>query len=454
MLAGMFVLVAAGGLFWLAYRRPRPRRWLIPRRPPVPANTTVARGTRPLPATDTAALVAELNQPVGPDADEQAGHRASIAAALRRVGRTDALPAVIRCADAAAGLPCGLLLSAEAVGFPNFSMLLTSPARADRHAAYRALARTARGGRDGALDVGSLVRAGLLEHLADLSPGEPDPWLAAAMIEAERAARRGEMWVKLLPAAEREHAERHLARLTLSTERRQRWLRDASRRLVANFPTAGDEERAATLRVLDDLRADVSALFPSLPDRRSSWWADAVRALRWALTRDYGPALAEQAERLLFTPRPGPTVAAVLAGLRNARSPGVERVLLGGATHPDANARCAAVAAFGWAEPFDRTAVIAALHAARRDADANVRRTAVAALARFGELAALREYAQGLLAEDPAVRQATALSAADEGVTWLWPDLDLVADHAEAETALAAAEALERMREAALGLVE
>jgi hypothetical protein len=28
----VFVLVAAGGLFWLAYRGPRPRRWLLPRR--------------------------------------------------------------------------------------------------------------------------------------------------------------------------------------------------------------------------------------------------------------------------------------------------------------------------------------------------------------------------------------------------------------------------------------
>ncbi|QDU21227.1 HEAT repeat domain-containing protein [Urbifossiella limnaea] len=454
MLAGMFVLVAAGGLFWLAYRRPRPRRWLIPRRQPLTARTAAGRGTRPLPTSDTAALVAELNQPVGPDADEQAGRRAEVAAALRRDGRTDALPAVIRCADAAAGLPRGLLLSAEAVGFPNFSVLLTSPARADRHAAYRALARTARGGRDGALDVASLVRAGLLENLADVSPGDADPWLAAAVIEAERAARRAELWVKLLPSAEREHAGRHVARLGHSTERRHRWLRDAGHRLIGNFPSAGDDEQAATLRVLDDLRVDVSALFPSLPERRTPWWADAVRALRWARTRDYGPALAEQAERLLFTARPGPTIHAVLTGLRNARSPGVERVLLGGARHPDANARCAAVAAFGWAEPFDRAAVIAALRAARGDADANVRRAAVAALARFGELAALREYAQGLLAEDPAVRQATALSAADEGVSWLWPDLDLVADHADAETALAAAEALERMREAALGLVE
>lgn len=454
MLAGVFALVAVGGLFWLAYRRPRPRRWLIPRRHPVSVRTALGRHTAPPPTSDTAALVAELNQPIAPDADEQAGRRAEVAAALRRAGRSDALPAVIRCADAAAGLPRGLLLAAEAVGFPNFSVPLTSPARTDRQAAFRTLSRATRGARDGALDVASLVRAGVLEHLAALSTGDNDPWLAATLVEAERAARRADVWVKLLPSSERDAAGRAVARLRIAGDRRQRGLRDLPSRLIARFHSSPADEQAASLRVLDDLRADVSELFPSLPDRRTSWWADAVRCLRWARTRDYGPALAEQAERLLSATRPGPAAGAVLAGLRGSRTPGVERVLLAGAAHPDTAARRASVASLGWTEPFDRAAVIAALKAARAAADGSVRRAAVGALARFGELAALREFTQGLLAEEPAVRQATALSAADEGVSWLWPDLDLMADHAEPDTALAAAEALERMREAALGLVD
>ena len=449
MLGGVFALVAVAGLFWLAYRRPRPRRWLIPRRQPLPARTAAGRGNTPLPTSDTAALVAELNLPLGPDADEQAGRRAKIAAELRRGGRADALPAVIRCADAAAGLPRGLLLAAEAVGFPNFAVILTSPARPDRQAALRALVRTARGGRDGTLDVASLVRAGLLEHLAAVTPGDADPWLAAALVEAERVARRAEFWLKTLPVARREAVG-----LTRDADRRRRALRDLPARLVARFPAAPADEQAASLRVLDDLRADVSDLFPSLPDRRAAWWADAVRCLRWSRARDYGPALAEQADRLLSSARPGPAATAVLTGLRGSRSPAVERVLLAGAAHADAAARRASVSSLGWTEPFDRTAVITALKAAQGGADAGVRRAAVAGLARFGELAALREFAQGLLAEEPAVRKATALAAADEGVSWLWPDLDLVADHADPDTALAAAEALERLREAALGLTD
>ena len=31
MFTGVSLLVVAGGLFWLAYRRPRPRRWWLPR---------------------------------------------------------------------------------------------------------------------------------------------------------------------------------------------------------------------------------------------------------------------------------------------------------------------------------------------------------------------------------------------------------------------------------------
>src|SRR5689334_12867852 len=31
MLTGVVIAVVTGGLFWLAYRRPRPRRWWLPR---------------------------------------------------------------------------------------------------------------------------------------------------------------------------------------------------------------------------------------------------------------------------------------------------------------------------------------------------------------------------------------------------------------------------------------
>ena len=51
MIYGVFILVAALGLFWLAYRRPRPRRWLLPRRAvPATARAAVDRQHRHLQA--------------------------------------------------------------------------------------------------------------------------------------------------------------------------------------------------------------------------------------------------------------------------------------------------------------------------------------------------------------------------------------------------------------------
>ena len=50
MITFAFILVAAGGLVWLAYRRPRPRRWLLPRRATPRAVAAVDRQHRHLQA--------------------------------------------------------------------------------------------------------------------------------------------------------------------------------------------------------------------------------------------------------------------------------------------------------------------------------------------------------------------------------------------------------------------
>ncbi|HEX4609118.1 MAG TPA: hypothetical protein VH092_13005 [Urbifossiella sp.] len=461
MLVGVFVLVATAGLFWLAYRQPRPRRWLIPRRPPAPLRTTPAIAPAPARGIDTgsspADVAVELDTPLGSDPDVQTRRWAEAAAALRKQNRADALPAVLRCAAAAAGHPQGILLAAEAVGFPNFPATLRALTDHDSRLAARALARAARGARNGDVGLAALVRSGLGDHLAVISESVPavaDPWLADALIEAERAARRVGHWVRLLPADVRPPAERQAARLAASAPRRRRWLAAAADGLIARFPSAPADEQAAALRVLDDLRADVSGLFPALPDRRATWWAEAVRSLRWAKARNYGPLLAAQADRLLASRRPGTAAGVVLSTLGGWGYPDVGRVLLRATSHRDPAIRRSAVGALGRVDRPDTAIVIGALKNARADVDAGVRWAAVAALAGFGELDALREFALGLTAEDAGVRHATILAAAEERVSWMWPDLDLVADAADPETALMATEALERLREAALGLID
>src|SRR5438445_533993 len=122
MTTAVYLLVAVAGLFWVAYRRPRPRRWLLPR-------------------------------------------------------RTPAVPAA------------GAVLAAEAVGFPNFPAALHALDSPAGRLAVRAVSRAARGCRDGVIDPAALVRAGLGDHLAAVSETAPpaaDPWLTAAVLEAER----------------------------------------------------------------------------------------------------------------------------------------------------------------------------------------------------------------------------------------------------------------------------
>jgi hypothetical protein len=454
MLVGVFILVALGGLFWLAYRRPRPRRWLIPRRQP--AATRAETTLTPTAVLESLpALESELGRPLGPDACEQASRWVEAAAALRKSRRSDALPTVLRCAGEASELPQGALLAAEAVGFANFAAALQRLSSRDGRLAVRAIAGCSRGCRNGTVDLAALVRVGLGSYLAAISetaPAVPDPWLTAAVLEAERASRRADHWARLLPADVRQLAERLCEVLGMSAARRRGWLAGAADRLIARFPVAATDEQTATLRVLEDMRADVSALFPSLPDRRAAWWEDAVRALRWAKVRHTDPDLAALADRLMTSRRPCAAAPVALAALAGSRCREAEAVLLRASHHREPAVRAAAAGAFGWSESADTGAVIAALQTGRNDRDGRVRQASVAALARFGELAALREFALGLIAEDPVVRHTTMLTAADEGVSWLWPDLDLVAGAADPDTALIATEALERMREAALGV--
>jgi HEAT repeat protein len=113
--------------------------------------------------------------------------------------------------------------------------------------------------------------------------------------------------------------------------------------------------------------------------------------------------------------------------------------------------RAAAAGALGWWAPFDPEAVMRTLRHLRQDRDDPTRQAAVAALARLGERAALAEIASGLRAEEVAIRVATAARIAAEEISWLWPDVQEQAETAEPRTALACAEATERLREHVLG---
>ncbi|HUR53676.1 MAG TPA: HEAT repeat domain-containing protein [Gemmataceae bacterium] len=507
MTTAVIVMVAVGGLVWLAYRRPhRPRRWWLTRpiaaRPLVSAvdrqhrhlqaggligettfeatkarlHTLLANGrtadvenelragldyavqVRALAEIGTAdagrVLENQLSRTLSRDPVEQSWYWVDVASGLRRLNRIDALPAVLKCADAAAELPQGVVLAAEAVAFPNYPSTLHDLSSANGKSALRALARAARGCREGAIDPSVMVRAGIGDHLGAVSetaPAGADPWATAAVLEAERVFRRMGHWSKHIAPDARPLAERQGVRLWTSVARRAEWLGGAAQRLIGRFPSAPADEQGAMLRCLEDLRADVVGLFPALPDRRVPWWTDAVKALTWAKSRTVGPVLAGYAATLLSSRKSTARVITLLTAMRGHRLAEVERVLVAAATAANPTVRRAALASLGWTDPFDTAAVVRVSRLGRIDTNPAVRRAAGGALARFGDRAALKDYADSLANDEPSVRVAAALSAGEEGLTWLWPDLDTLADSPDAETALAATEALERLRELVFG---
>jgi hypothetical protein len=501
------ILVAAGGLVWLACRHPRPRRWLLPRRavPRAPvaavdrqhrhlqaggllgeaacertkthfrelldagriaeverelhAGLDFAVRVRALAELGTPAAAAllerQLTRALAADAIEQAWYWVDIAAALRRLNRGESLPAVLRCAEAAAGLAPGAMLAAEAVAFPNFSSALKHPTSARGQTALRALVATSRAAREGVLDPAGLVRAGLGDSLADVAAkAEPvgDAWLTEAVVEAERLFRRLGHWVKVFPADARALAERQAMRLWATGDARSAWLSGAADRLRARFHAAAGEEQGAILRCLCEMRAEVTKLFPHLPDDRAAWWPDAVRALRWSRSPVVGPVLAGLANRFACKSRHHGRAAALLGALRGHACYEVERAVLRAALTPTPVLRRAAVGALGWWPPYEPERVVGTLRVARTDPDAETRTAAVSALARLGERAALSEVAAGLQGEEPGIRVATAARIASEELTWLWPDLEDAAASTDPDTALAASEALERLRERLFGI--
>ena len=502
---GVFILVAAGGLFWLASRRPRPRRWLLPRRVVFRAVAAVDRQHRHLaaggllgestcakvkahfgallesgkadqverelrPGLDFAVQVRALAELATPDAArllerqlartltgdpvEQSWYWLDVAAALRRLSHADALPAVLRCAEAAGGLPQGAALAAEAIAFAAFPAALRHPNRDVSRMALRALVGVTRAARGGALDPAGLVRAGLGDTLADVAgraEHTADPWLTDAVIEAERVFRRLGHWTRFLPADARALAEKQAMRLWATADRRVAWLGGAADRLLARFPNADSDEQGAALRCLCELRADVAKLFPHLPDCRVAWWTDAVRALRWSRSPVVGPVLAGQVTRFVRKTRHHGRAAVILTALRGHACYEVERAILRAATASNPALRHAAVGALGWWPPFDPARVMRVLRTARTDPDAETRTAAVSALARLGERAALAEIAAGLHSEESAIRQETATRVAAEELSWSWPDLETVAESNDADTALAASEALEGLRERLFG---
>jgi hypothetical protein len=418
-------------------------------------------------------LERQLHRRLSDDPVEQSWYWIDLAHGLRRLNRADCLPHLLRCPASAADVPLGQFFAAETACCPGFSDYLRRPDRPLGRAAVRVLHQTLRGLRLGVPPqvVGDGRLGEAVVRLWRHRPERADPLVVRALVEALRQVRRSD------------HADYALARHPYAGEafRRQMaelltledafvdYLTEAPAHLLADLRSAPDNTRADLLAALDDLRADAAdVVLPRLRAWPASHRAAAVRLLAHSRDPDVGPTLIhwarqwvqpEQRARRLpqIDPPPRPSVpdalpyAALLRALRGHPSAAAEAFLVAAAGDWDPTFRAAAAGGLGWWEPVDRPAVLRCLHRLRADGSAAVRHAAAAALARLGERRALQAVRQTLVgAADEAAAEAVRRVAA-EGLTWLWPDLDRLADADDPETALAAREALEQLREDCAG---
>jgi hypothetical protein len=421
--------------------------------------------------TDDAGRILErqLDRRLTDDQIEQSWYWIDLANGLRSLNRSQSLPHLLRCADAAGELPLGHFFAAETVCFLGFAGYVRQPDTPLGRAALRVLHRALEGLRCGVQPaVVSEARVGeMIEALWDNRPDVVDPLAVRVFREGLRLLRRAPHAEALLSgeAAEQEAFSWQVSRLAALEGVLTEYLDEAPAALCRRLPLLPPAEHRDVLLALADLHAEAGAAVLPLLARPRYPHADlALEVLACSADPAVGPALRQlilervpllrraQRRRKALPPR-RPSLPedvpyrGVLRALRGHPSVPTEHFLLLAARDWDPIYRLAAVSSLGWWEPLQRAEALLTLQDARRDSNAEVRQAARAALARLGERQALQWFRQTLASEDPQRVHETIQAIAAEGLTLLWPDLDRLADADDLDIAVHARESLERLCE-------
>ncbi len=238
------------------------------------------------------------------------------------------------------------------------------------------------------------------------------------------------------------------------------YLHGIGEELVHQLLTDDRSEHPDILAAIDELRVDASkAILRRLSEADYPYSAQAVRCLRWSRDERAGMALRGLARKWLSTgwavtswlggtesSKPDELITAILFALRGHPGAETEELLLRCTQHHSPQVQLAAFQSLGWSEPLDRDGVINALSIAQRSSRAVLRRAALAIQARLGECVALTVTRKALCGSDPASVHEMIDLIAEEDLTWLWPDLDLLTESEDPSIASHAWEAIERMR--------
>ena len=421
--------------------------------------------------TDDAGRILErqLYRRLSDDKLEQSCYWIDLANGLRSLNHSQSLPALLQCAERAGDVPLCHYFAAETVCFLGFNGYLRQLDTPLGRAALRVLLRAFEGLRLGvqAQMVAEARLGAMVEELWDRRGEVADPLVTRIFSESLRVLRRApHAELALGPEeSEQEAFSWQMSRIAALEPSLEDYLEEAPRQLCPALEKAGPAEQRDLLLALTDLHAETApVVVPLLQDLRLASPELAVESLTWSKDPEAAQMLREwalrripmarraQRRRQYESPR-RPSVSAdipyrsILRALRGHPSVPTEAFLVLAARDWDPMYRAAAVSSLGWWEPLQRAEVLSQLQAARRDTNSEVRQAARAALARLGERQALQWFRQNLTNEDPQKVHETIQAVATEAITFLWPDLDRLADAENLDVAHHAREALERLCE-------
>jgi hypothetical protein len=312
--------------------------------------------------------------------------------------------------------------------------------------------------------IGEIVR-----RLAESCPDTADPLLARVFIEALRHSRRS---YAASPELREDPLRRQAVRWQAGYMRDaepilREYLHDIGVDLCRLLPRCSVREQADILEVIDELRADAGEVLVALLFEQSfPWRSAAVRCLQWTKSKQATGLLWNRTRMAIdgqsarstwfLRNRPRQTVSAdelmaIVQALRGHPGEDSEIYIRTLAEHHEPRIRIAAIQSLGWWEPIARNEVLNTLHLARIDGNADIRSAAIAALARLGECAALQVLRDSLTSDNAKSVHQTIETIASEGLTWMWPELDMLTESDDPAIAHHAWEAIEGLRESILG---
>lgn len=425
---------------------------------------------------DVAAALAffegQLHRRVSESPLEQVRYWMDLAEGTRELNMHEAVPALLRRLDEALDLPTGEGFAVEVVCFPSFAEFLHEPLSIEGQAGLRALRVVMEGIRLNRVPMSVYAEAAFgdaIRRLAENCPDATNPRLALVFIEAMRHCRQT---YHKSPAFRDDPVRRQTVRWQNAFMRdaegvMREYLHDLGVDLVRMLPTANGRTIREILLAISELHVDsAETVLALLAEPEFPYRAEAISCLRWSTSPMAATLLRGMVKHATEGGRspkwlkklgvgqteiPATEMEACLLALRGHVGEETETVILGCVEHAEISFRQTALRAIGWWEPVKRLEILEAIRKSRQDSQPVVRRAALAAAARLGECAALQTIQEMLDRNNLHQTQDAIHLCKTEGLSWLWPDLDLLTDSPHPQIACEAWEAIERIREEFMG---